>query len=101
MSGSSGAHWTFFTNHAHVLFLLATDPNARMRDLAAEVGITERAVHRILHELSEDGYVDIERVGRRNAYHVHVDQPLRHDVESHLTVGDLVRALRRKRRRVS
>ena len=93
--------WTFFTNHAHVLFLLSQNPDARMRDLAQDVGITERAVHRILHELREDGYVEIERVGRRNTYVVILEHSLRHPVEEHLSLGDLVRALKRKKRRVA
>jgi len=82
--------WTFFTNHAHVLICLANDPDLRIRDLAPLVGITERAVQRILRELAEGGFLEIEKVGRRNHYTVRPDCHLRHPVEAHATVGDLI-----------
>ena len=56
--------WTFLTNHAHVLLLLDKDPDLRLRDLAAAVGITERAAQRIVSELIEGGYLTRQRVGR-------------------------------------
>lgn len=83
-------NWTFFTNHAHVLLVLSQDADVRIRDLAALVGITERAVQRILHDLVEDGYVQVQKSGRRNHYTVRTDQPLRHPVESHVDVAHLV-----------
>ena len=67
--------WDFLTNHAHVLTCVAHDPGIRLRDIAAAVGITERAAHRILSELVEDGYVLREREGRRNHYEVVADLP--------------------------
>ena len=82
--------WTFLTNHAHVLLAIALEPSARIRDVAARVGITERAVQRIVSELEEAGYLSHEREGRRNAYRVDPKQPLRHPVEQHLRVGALV-----------
>lgn len=82
--------WTFLTNHAHVVFCLAEDGEMRMRDLAARVGITERAVARILDELEEAGYVTRDRQGRRNRYVVHGSVHLRHPIEAHCTVEDLV-----------
>lgn len=82
--------WTFFTNHAHVLICLARNPDLRIRDLAPMVGITERAVQRILRELAAEGFVEIEKVGRRNHYNVMPRMHLRHPVEEHATVGDLV-----------
>jgi DNA-binding transcriptional ArsR family regulator len=82
--------WTFLTNHAHVLLSVAKDPGARVRDLAAAVGITERAVQRILAELEEAGYVTREREGRRSSYEVDRDLPLRHPVEQHRRVGELL-----------
>ena len=86
--------WTFFTNHAHVLLCLAGDPDLRIRDLAALVGITERAVQRILRELASEGFLEVEKHGRRNHYTIHGDQHLRHVVEEHATVGDLITLVR-------
>lgn len=82
--------WTFLTNHAHVLFVLAQDPLARHRDVAAKVGITERAVVRIVGELVAAGYVTVRREGRRNHYAVHGERPLRHPIERHRRARDLV-----------
>jgi predicted ArsR family transcriptional regulator len=82
--------WTFLTNHAHVLLCLSRDPDVRLRDLAVLVGITERAVARILGELVDDGYVDVVKEGRRNHYQVNASRPLRHPVEEGVAVGDLV-----------
>jgi predicted ArsR family transcriptional regulator len=87
------AHWTFLTNHAHVLLCLAADPGARVRDVAEQVGITERATLRILHDLVADGYVKAERVGRRNRYRLHLDEPMRHPMERGRRIGALVDAL--------
>ncbi|MFT4569308.1 MAG: hypothetical protein ACI8TX_000480 [Hyphomicrobiaceae bacterium] len=84
------APWTFLTNHAHVLLHIAGNPDARMRDMAVEVGITERAVLRIVAELEAAGYLDRERDGRRNRYHVRGDQLLRHPIERHVSVADLI-----------
>ena len=87
--------WTFLTNHAHVLVCLASDPTLRIRDLAARVGITERAVQRIIADLEEAGYLTHEREGRRNQYRVRANRPLRHPVEAHQTVATLLQALRK------
>ena len=86
----TSSRWSFFTNHAHVLFCLALDPELRLRDVAEQVGITERAVQRIVHELHEDGYLAIERVGRRNRYRIKKSLRLRHPIEEHRKVGDLL-----------
>ena len=83
--------WTFFTNHAHVLVCLADDGEMRLRDVALRVGITERAVQRIVTELEEGGVMERERGGRRNHYTINPDTPLRHPIEAHRTVGDLLR----------
>jgi Mn-dependent DtxR family transcriptional regulator len=82
--------WTFLTNHAHVLIVLADDPEARLRDVAARVGITERAVQRIVGELEAGGYVEVTREGRRNRYRVNGDLPLRHPIEAHRSIADLL-----------
>ena len=83
--------WDFLTNHAHVLLCVARDSGIRLRDIAANVGITERAAHRILSELIEDGYVVREREGRRNRYQVKAKLPLRHSLADGQEVGDLLR----------
>jgi DNA-binding MarR family transcriptional regulator len=83
--------WTFFTNHAHVLVCLAGDPEMRLRDVGAQVGITERAVQKIVAELEAGGVLERERQGRRNVYRIHGDLPLRHPLESHCTVDGLIR----------
>ena len=85
--------WTFFTNHAHVLISIHEDPSIRTRDIAARVGITERAVQRIITELCEAGYLTRSRDGRRNHYRVHADRPLRHPVEAHCLVSGLLRTV--------
>src|SRR6476620_10709593 len=81
--------WDFLTNHAHVLLCVAHDPGIRLRDIAASVGITERGAHKILSALVEEGYVQRERVGRRNRYTVRADLPLRHPLVQGREVGDL------------
>jgi DNA-binding IclR family transcriptional regulator len=84
------AAWTFLTNHAHVLLLIARDPEILLRDVAAQVGITERAVQRIVADLEAGQYIERERCGRRNRYRVNPKLPLRHPVEAHRTVGALM-----------
>jgi hypothetical protein len=83
--------WTFFTNHAHVLVCLAGDPEMRLRDVGSQVGITERAVQKIVSELEAGGVLERERQGRRNVYRIIGDLPLRHPLESHCTVDGLIR----------
>jgi hypothetical protein len=85
--------WTFLTNHAHVMIALAADPDMRVRDLAAVVGITERAAQRIVGELVDGGYLIRHKQGRRNHYNLNTDLPLRHPLEGHRTVGRLIEAL--------
>ena len=82
--------WTFLTNHAHVLFCLAGDPDLRLRDIADTVQITERAVQRIVSELAISGCVTITKVGRRNTYTINRSSNLRHPIEAHHTLGALV-----------
>lgn len=90
MTASPARHWTFLSNHAHVLVCLAQDPDARLRDVALSVGITERAVQKIVSDLEEAGVIIRERSGRRNSYRLDLDVPLRHALESHKTVGTLL-----------
>ncbi len=94
VEGGPGPHgWTFLTNHAHVLVCLAADPGLRVRDIATRVGITERAVVRILGDLVDAGYVVRRRTGRRNEYALRLDLPMRHPVEATTAVGALIEAI--------
>ena len=86
----AASSWTFLSNHTHVLICIASAPESRMRDVALKVGITERAVQRIVAELEEGGYLKIIREGRRNRYTVVPNLPLRHELESHRTIGNLL-----------
>jgi hypothetical protein len=85
-----GARWTFLTNHGHVLLCLARSPELRLRDVAIEVGVTERAVQRIVADLEEGGYLTRQRSGRQNEYQINIDGPMRHPVEAPATVGALI-----------
>ncbi len=89
-AGSSVAAWTFLSNHSHVLICLARDPLLRLRDVAASVGITERAVQRIVADLEAAGVITRTRDGRRNQYEINRALPLRHPVEAGCTIGDLL-----------
>jgi len=84
------SNWTFLTNHAHVLIALARDSSTRVRDLAEIVGITERAVQHILADLEAGQVIERLRIGRRNAYRVNPGVQLRHPLESHHSVGELL-----------
>lgn len=88
--GGPGHRWTFLTNHAHVLVLLHEHPAIVLREVALRVGITERAVQRIVADLETGGYIAREKVGRSNRYRVLARLPLRHPIEAHRTIGDLL-----------
>lgn len=96
--GPERANWTFLSNHAHVLVALAGNPDLRLRDIAALVGITERTAQLIVADLEAQGYLTRTRVGRRNRYVLHLNGPLRHPLEAHHTVADLVRLVGPARR---
>jgi DNA-binding MarR family transcriptional regulator len=82
--------WTFLTNHAHVLVTVASDPDARLREIASRVGITERAAQLIVGDLEAAGYLSKERVGRRNRYQLHPGGRFRHPAESEQSVDRLL-----------
>ena len=88
--------WTFFSNHAHVLICIALQPTIRLRDIAENVGITERAVQKIVLELEEVGALQRKREGRRNNYAVDLSFPLRHELERHTTIGDILQLIARR-----
>ncbi|GAA0224742.1 helix-turn-helix domain-containing protein [Actinomadura nitritigenes] len=82
--------WTFLTNHARVLICIARDPELRVRDVAQQIGITERAAQLIITDLEEAGYLVRTRVGRRNTYTINGDRPFRHPAEADHDVQDLI-----------
>ncbi|MFG3438862.1 helix-turn-helix transcriptional regulator [Nonomuraea sp. NPDC047897] len=82
--------WTFLTNHARVLLEIARDPQVRVRDIAAVIGITERAAQGIVTDLREAGYLDPVRVGRRNHYTIDAAQHFRHPTEANMPVQVLI-----------
>jgi len=85
--------WGFLTNHGQVLLYIARDPEARLRDIAAEVGITERTAYGIVTDLSDAGYIVKSKDGRRNRYEVQSHLPLRDAVTRDRTVGEVLRVL--------
>jgi predicted transcriptional regulator len=82
---------TLLTNHANVLVLIAEKPDIRMREIATTIGITERAVQRIVDDLTVIGYISVTKDGRRNRYEIQPEARLRHPLASHRSVGDLIR----------
>jgi len=87
-------NWTYLSNHAHTIFLLWQEPDLRVRDIAARIGITERAVIRIIGELESAGVIRRRREGRRNHYEIDGDTPLRHPLEEHVRLGQLLELLK-------
>ena len=87
------SRWSFLTNHTHILVCLARAPETTVRNLALHVGITERSVQLILSDLEESGVVTRIKDGRRNHYEVNLQYQLRHPLESHHCLGDLLQAL--------
>ena len=85
--------WTFLTNHFHIIVSLSRTPNFRIRDLSDEVGITQRAVQRILAELVEDNVLKVRKEGRRNHYTINRKKRLRHPLENKHSIGDLLEIL--------
>lgn len=81
----------FFTNHTYVLALIAQRPDIRMRDIANAVGITERAVQRIVEDLTVSRCIAVIKSGRRNSYVIQPDSLLHHPMTHHRSIGDLVR----------
>lgn len=87
------AEWSFLTNHARALLLLAGDPTARLRDVAAALEVTERTAYKIVADLSESGYVEKVRDGRRNHYRVQTDAALADPIVTERTIGELLHLL--------
>ena len=87
------ADWSFLTNHARVLLFIAHDPGARLRDIAAGLGITERRAHGIISDLAEAGYLVTQKDGRRNRYQVQAHLPLPESTGRERTVGEVLALL--------
>lgn len=83
--------WTLLSNHGHVLICLARDPSMRLRDVAMQVGITERAVQRIVADLSHAGFLEITKTGRCNSYEIPMNAPMKHPLESDCSIGELLK----------
>ena len=93
--------WTFLSNHAHVLICIARQPDIRLSELADLVGIQERTAHRIIHELSDAGYVSVTKVGRNNVYEIDLNHPLRHPLESDHDIREIIFPLLKKKKAAS
>lgn len=93
MTSDSNGNWTFFSNNAHVLVCLTQMSQPTTREIAIRVGITERAVQRILTRLVKAGVLNIKKTGRRNRYEIDLQRRLRHPLESHKTIGEFLRLI--------
>ena len=91
--GDSGGTWTLLTGHGHVLVEIARDPKARIRDISAAVGLTERTVQAIVADLETAGYLTRTRTGRRTRYSVNHDSLFRHSAQEGLRVGPFLALL--------
>ncbi|MDQ8195918.1 MarR family transcriptional regulator [Coraliomargarita sp. SDUM461004] len=87
---SGEPRWDFFTNHAHVIFYLSVHPDQPLRKVALAIGITERAVQRIVAELEEAGYLQRTKTGRQNRYEIDGSVALRHSTQAHRPVQELL-----------
>ncbi len=94
MSRPESNSWHFLTNHAQVLLCIENDPDARMRDIAETVGVTERAAQRITNDLVEAGYLTRERIGRRNRYRINRKARMRHPAQREHPIEELLGLLR-------
>ena len=93
MTNATPPDWTFLTNHAQVLVCVANDPGARLRDIGQRVGITERAAHRIVVDLTAAGYITRQRNGRRNQYTINAHLPVHDPIAREQNVGQLIEVL--------
>ena len=98
-TAETSQNWTFLSNHAHVLVCVAKNPDVRLSEVAELVGVRERTVHRIVHELIDAGYISVTKVGRNNVYSVDLDKPLRHPLEADHNIQAIIAPLLKKVRR--
>jgi hypothetical protein len=94
VQGSRERVWSLLSNHGLVFMVIARDPQARVRDIAERVGITERAAHRIVADLCGEGFVSRTRVGRRTVYDIHPDRHFRHPALREEVIGPLLEIAR-------
>ena len=87
------ADWSFLTNHARALLLIAKEPDTRLKDLAAALTVTERTAYGIVADLSQAGYIVKERDGTRNRYHIQDHLPLRDTISRERTIGEVLNLL--------
>ncbi|MGO4492719.1 helix-turn-helix transcriptional regulator [Arthrobacter sp. 2YAF22_2] len=87
------AEWGFLTNHLHALYCVARHPGIRIREVAESVGVQERAAHRLVADLVEGGYLTRRRVGSRNVYELHPNQPIRREGLDEIAVGEILDVL--------
>jgi DNA-binding MarR family transcriptional regulator len=90
MSSENNHNWRFLSNHTQILLCIAQNPDVRFRDLAQMVGVTERAAQRIVADLIQAGYLEREKVGRRNRYHVNANLKMRHAAQANHEIGHLL-----------
>jgi predicted transcriptional regulator len=91
IAAKPATRFALLTNHAYVLMIIAQKSDVRMREIAVIIGITERAVQRIIEELTSTGYIAVTKAGRRNRYQLRMEHPLEHPVEHNRNLGDLLR----------
>ena len=94
------AEWSFLTNHARALLFIAQEPDARLRDLAAALDVTERTAYGIVADLAEAGYLIKVKEGRRNRYQVQEHLPLRETISRERTIGEVLKLLGSPERRL-
>jgi len=93
------SEWTFLTNHAVVLSFLAKNPRITARELSMTIGITERAVRRVIADLYDTGYISKKKEGRGVRYRINPDLPLRHGTYRETAIGDFLESLGWKRKK--
>jgi uncharacterized membrane protein len=98
-NAETSQNWTFLSNHAHVLVCVAKNSDVRLSEVAELVGVRERTVHRIVHDLIDAGYISVTKVGRNNVYSVDLDKPLRHPLEAEHNIQAIVAPLLKKAKR--
>jgi len=91
MATKTANSWTFLSNHGHILIHLYKHPDSRVKEVAEEVGITERSALSILADLERDNYITVERVGRRNSYTVNTNKKFRHPSEANQPISALLK----------
>ena len=93
---TTSPRWTFITNHGLVLSYIYHNPKSTAREIANEIGVTERTTHKIISDLEAAGYIERRKSGRRNIYDVDPELPLRHHTKQDVLVSELLEALTSK-----